>query len=159
MAFGTPTFPTTAPTGALGMNEAVGLLKEYYAGQKVKIMAYKKSPFLAMVRKDPNFVGKLYPQPVVSEASVGGSATFTTSQTNAVTDSIQEFIVTRTKQYQVAYLDRETMLAARNDTGAFLKTATLLVDGAIAAITQRISAFSFRDGTGALGSYANTAIS
>lgn len=159
MSFGTPSYATTTPTGALGMNEAVGMLKEYYGGQKVKIMAYKKSPFLAMVRKDTNFVGKLYPQPVVTETSTGGSASFSTSQTNANPASIQEFIVTRTKAYEVAYLDRETMLAAKNDAGAFMKTATLLVDGAISTISQKISGAVFRDGTGNIGAFTVTDIS
>lgn len=155
MAYSAPTFPATAPTNALGMNEAVGMLKEYYGGQKVKIMAYKKSPLLAMIRKDTNFGGKLYPQPVVTETSTGGSATFTTSQSNATAASIQEFMVTRTKAYEVAYIDRETMLAARNDAGSFMKTATLLVDGAIATITQKISSAIYRDGTGAIATYSS----
>lgn len=159
MAYSPPAYTTTTPTGALGLNEAVGMLKEYYGGQKVKIMAYKKSPLLAMMRKDTNFRGKFYPQPVVSETSVGGSSTFTTSQTNQTAASIQEFIVTRAKTYQVAPIDRETLLCAATDAGAFMKTATLLVDGAIASATIQISTQLYRDGTGAMGSYANTAIS
>jgi len=141
------------------MNEAVGMLREYYGGQTVKIMAYKKSPLLAMIRKDTNFEGKLYPQPVVTEGAGGGSADFVTAQTNSSAASIQEFMVTRAKAYQVAYIDRETMLAARSNAGAFMKTAKLSVDGAIGAITQDISGTLYRDGTGAIGSFAVGGIS
>lgn len=159
MAFGTPTYATTAPTGALGMNEAVGLLKEYYGKQPVKIMAYKKSPVLAMMRKEQMFTGKYYPQPVITESANGASASFTTAQANQVPFTTSEFIITRTKLYQVATIDRETMLAASNDQGAFLRTATQLVDSAVAALAQDISVNLFRDGTGYLGTFAVGGIS
>lgn len=42
MAYGTPSYTTTSPTSAIGMNEIVGILKEIYDGQKVQVMTYTK---------------------------------------------------------------------------------------------------------------------
>lgn len=159
MSYSPPTYPTTSPTGALGMNEAVGILKELYDNQKVQVMAYKKSPFLAMVRKMDWFGGKLMPLPIVTDVSTGRSSTFSTAQTNQNPAIVKEFFLNRIKDFSIASLDRETMMAAKTDQMAFIKTTTLIVDSAVTAAALSLSSAVFRDGTGAIGSYANTAIS
>lgn len=159
MSYSPPTYPSTSPTGALGMNEAVGILKELYDNQKVQIMAYKKSPTLAMLRKMEWFGGKLMPVPVVTDVSTGRSATFTTAQSNQNPAVVKEFFLNRIKDYSIASLDRETMMAAKTDQMAFIKTAQLVVDSAVTAASLSLSSGVFRDGTGAIGGFATGGIS
>jgi hypothetical protein len=153
MAYTPPSYPTTAPTGALGMNEAVSILKELYDNQKVQVMSYKKSPLLAMIRKMDWFGGKFMPLPIQVEVSTGRSSTFANAQGNQNPAVLREFALTRIKDYSIAQIDRETMKAAANDKMAFISTVTLVVDAALKAATNSLCSAFYRDGTGAIGSY------
>lgn len=151
MSYGAPTYPTTSPTSALGMNEIVGILKEIYDGQKVQVMTYTDNPFLAMVRKNPRFGGKLYPLPIVQDSNANAGATFTTAQTNTTPMQIKEFILTRVPGYQIAQISHEAMLAAASDEMSFINGVKLEVDQAIQGCVNFLAASLFRSGTGSIG--------
>lgn len=159
MAYSPPVYNTTLPTGAMGVNESIALLKEVYNQQVVRTMTYKRSPLLAMLRKDTEAGGKLYPQPVITDASTGRSATFSTAQTNQGPARMSTFICQTVDDYSIAQISRKAMKSAATDKMAFLKTTRVVIDQAIMASANSLSSALYRDGTGSVASYANTAIS
>lgn len=159
MSYSPPSFPTTSPTGALGMNEIVGVLKEIYDNQVVEAMTYSDNPFLAMVRKDTGFGGKLYPLPVITDSSQGRSSSFTYAQTNQSPMQISEFMLTRVSDYSIAQITHEAMLAAKTDKMAFIRSVKTTIDQAIQVAVNSLASACFRDGTGTIGAFVNTAIS
>jgi hypothetical protein len=144
-------FPSTSPTGALGMNEIVGVLKEIYDGQVVQSMTYSDNPFLAMVRKDTNFGGKLYPLPIIVDSSQGRSSSFALAQSNQSAMNIKEFMLTRVSDYSIAQITHEAMLAASTDEMAFINGVKAEVDQAIQVCVNSLASALFRDGTGTIG--------
>lgn len=151
MSYGTPSYPATSPSTALGMNEIVGILKEIYDGQKVQVMTYTDNPFLAMVRKNTNFGGKLYPLPLVQDSNANATATFSYAQANTTPMQIKEFILTRVPGYQIAQISHEAMLAAATDEMAFINGVKLEVDQCIQSCVNFLASSLFRSGTGSIG--------
>lgn len=151
MAYGTPSFATTTPTGAAGMNEIVGILKEIYDDQTIQVMTYTDNPFLAMVQKKTDFGGKLYPLPVIVDASTGRSSNFGNAQQNQSPATIKEFILTRASDYSVAQVTHEAMLAAQTDRMSFVREVKLAVDQAFQVCVNSLASACFRSGTGSIG--------
>ena len=113
MAYSPPSYPTTSPTTALGMNEIVGILTEIYDGQKVQVMTYTDNPFLSLTRKNTKFGGKLYPLPLVQDSNANATASFTYAQSNTTPMQIKEFILTRVAGYQIAQISHRGNLHHR----------------------------------------------
>lgn len=156
MSYSPPVYNTTLPTGAMGVNESIALLKEIYNQQVVRTMTYKRSPLLAMLRKDTESGGKLYPQPVITDASTGRSATFSTAQANQNPAKMSTFICQTVDDYSIAQISRKAMKSAATDKMAFLKTTRVVIDQAIAAAGNSLSSALYRDGTGSVASYGVT---
>ena len=144
-------FPTTSPVGALGMNEIVGVLKEIYDGQVVQSMTYSDNPLLALLKKDTNFGGKLYPVPVILDGSTGRSSSFANAQSNQNPMRIKEFMLQRVSDYSIAQISHEAMLAAKTDQMAFINGVKAAVDQAIQVCANSLSSSLFRDGSGTIG--------
>ena len=132
----------------VSMNAA---LKELYDGQVVENLVYADNPFLAMVPKANNFGGKYKPIPIQTGVSQGRSATFATAQANQTAPDLESFLITRAKDYSIATIDNETMLASKTDKMAFLDGAKLLIDSAIRSCTNSLAGSLFRSGTGSIG--------
>lgn len=128
------------------------VLKELYKGQAVQNLVYDESArtFLSMVKKNP-FVGKKYPLPIVYEDSVGTGAVFNTAQDNIGTSLPEAFEVTTTREYSIARISTEALMASKNDKGAFLNGLKHTVDSALNALSNRLEAGCFRDGSGQIG--------
>lgn len=126
-------------------------LKELYDGQVIENLVYADNPFLAMVKKNTDFGGKYKPIPIVTGVSQGRSSTFTNAQGNQSPMQIQSFLLTRVKDYSIATIDGETLLASRTDKMAFLEGSKLFIDGAIRSCTNSIASAIFRSGTGSIG--------
>lgn len=126
-------------------------LKELYDGQVVENLVYADNPFLAMIKKSSDFGGKYKPIPIITGASQGRSATFTTAQTNQSAVQIESFFLTRKSDYSIATIDNQTMLASKTDKMAFLEGAKVLIDGAFRSITLSLASAMFRSGTGSIG--------
>lgn len=137
-----PTLDLTA------MNAA---LKELYDGQVVENLVYADNPFLALVPKKTNFGGKYKPVPIIIGVSQGRSATFATAQANQYSADVRSFLLTRAKDYSIAEIDNETMLASQTDKMAFLEGSKLLIDSAFRSITLSLASALFRSGTGSIG--------
>lgn len=138
---------------ALDLTSFNAALKEYYTPDAVKDMVYKNNPLLALVKKSTDFPGKYKDVPIVYGNPQGRSATFSRAQTRGQSSSskIGEFLVTRAKDYAVATIDNETILASQSDKGAFMRAATLEFDGAINSLKRAAAIDLFRSGYGAIG--------
>lgn len=126
-------------------------LKELYDGQVVENLVYRHNPFLAMVPKKTDFGGKYKPQPIITNASQGRSADFATAQANQTGVDVESFLLTRARDYSLATIDNETMLASATDKMAFLEGSKLAIDGAWKQITNSLAGALFRTGTGSIG--------
>lgn len=129
-------------------------LKELYTDQVVHNLVYKDNPFLALLEKNTDFVGKVKPIPIIIGVSQGRSSDFATAQANQTADDIRSFLLTRKKDYSLGTIDNETMEASARDKGAFLKGAKVKIDGAFQVITLSIASSLFRTGTGSIGRIA-----
>lgn len=134
---------------------ANAVLKELYDGQLPENMVYEDHPLFAMLEKKTDFGGRNYPLPVQYAVSQGRSSDFLTAQSNASANQFVEFLLTRVKDYSIAYITNELLLAATTDRESFIRSATNLVDGAITSATASLSSSLFRSGTGTIGQIAS----
>ena len=152
---GTPPTPalnqTGGPSFSFDLGAANAALKELYDDQKIANLVYKNNPFLAMVPKMEEFGGKYMPIPLIINTSQGRSATFANAQSQQTAATVESFALTRTQNYSIAQIDNQTMLASKTDKMAFINGATVVIDGAIRALTNSLATQIFRDGTGAIG--------
>ena len=126
-------------------------MKEYYHGQKVNDLVFKKNPFLAMVKKDTKAGGKVIPVPLQYGVSQGRSGDFATAQKNQTAAALAEFMLTRKTDYSVATIDNQTMEATENDAEAFIKASKVFIDAAYKTITLSAASKLYRSGTGTIG--------
>lgn len=131
-------------------------LKEYYNDQRVEYAMYRNAPALALINKDETFVGDSMPLPVTYANPMGRSAAFATAQTNATPSKGVRFMLTRVKDYAVATIDNETLLASESNAGAFMRAAKHEFDGALNNLRRSASISLFRDGTGVIGRVNNS---
>lgn len=132
-------------------------LKELYSGQVVENLVYAHNPLLAMMPKFTEFGGKNKPIPIINGVTQGRSSNFANAQANQTALSIQEFFLTRKKDYSLATIDNETALASATDHMAFLNGSKIQIDGAFHAITLSQSSALFRSGTGSIGQITSIA--
>ena len=139
------------PSFSFDLGAANAALKELYDDQKIANLVYKNNPFLAMVPKMEEFGGKYMPIPLIINTSQGRSATFSNAQGNQTAATVESFALTRASNYSIAQIDNQTMLASKTDKMAFINGATVVIDGAIRALTNSLATQLFRDGTGTIG--------
>lgn len=152
---GTPPTPALnqvgGPSFSFDLGAANAALKELYDDQKIANLVYKNNPFFAMVPKMEEFGGKYMPIPLIVNTSQGRSATFSSAQTNQTAATVESFALTRASNYSIAQIDNQTMLASKTDKMAFINGATVVIDGAIRALTNSLATQIFRDGSGTIG--------
>lgn len=139
------------PSFSFDLGAANAALKELYDDQKIANLVYKNNPFLAMVPKMEEFGGKYMPIPLIINTSQGRSATFSNAQGNQTAATVESFALTRASNYSIAQIDNQTMLASKTDKMAFINGATVVIDGAIRALTNSLATQLFRDGSGTIG--------
>lgn len=147
----------------LDMTSFDAALKEYYTDDAVEDMVYADNPFFALVPKDEEMYGEYKVVPVIYGNPQGRSATFTRAQTRgAVSNSyLTKFSITRISDYSIATIDNETLLASQSDRGAFMRAATLEIDGCINSLVRSLAVDMFRSGwgdRGRVGSFTGTTI-
>ena len=140
---------------ALDTTSAAAILKEYYSNQRVQQLTYKDAPFYAMVKKVKDFYGSSYPLPMRISNPQGASSTFSNAQAQKQPSNYKKFSLTRVKDYSLASIATEAMLAAEDDAGAFLRTATAEIDGALETAKRRKGWAMYRDGSGTIGTIAS----
>lgn len=142
---------TGGPSFSFDLGAANAALKELYDDQKIANLVYKNNPFLAMVPKMEEFGGKYMPIPLIINTSQGRSATFSSAQSQQTAATVESFALTRVANYSIAQIDNQTMLASKTDKMAFINGATVVIDGAIRALTNSLATQLFRSGTGTIG--------
>lgn len=137
----------------------VAALKELYTGDDfMKDLVYKKNPLLALIPKDESpsgFAGKYIPVPLVFGTPQGRSASFSTAQTNQTAPQLASFFVYRVSNYQIATITNELLEATKDNAGAFIDEAKLVMDTAFRNISNDLALDLFRDGSGTRGSMAS----
>lgn len=133
----------------------VAALKELYTGDDyMKDLVYKKNPLLALIPKDESpsgFAGKYIPVPLIFGTPQGRSATFATAQGNQTAPQLASFFVYRVSNYQLATITNELLEATKDNAGAFIDEAKLVMDTAIRNISNDLALDLYGDGTGKRG--------
>lgn len=126
-------------------------LKQHYTNDVVQMMVYKDNPFLALVAKYENFGGRNLPIPLIYGNPQNRSATFATAQAGVSTSKLEDFVLTRVKDYSIATIDNETLEASKGNANAFMEAATVEIDGCINSLTRSLAISLFRDSSGYIG--------
>jgi hypothetical protein len=125
---------------ALDMTSFDAALKPHYTDAAVEDLVYKDNPFLALVPKYEQFGGRNLPIVIKYGHGGGRSASFSVAQANSGNAlKIEDFLLTRIKDYCVATIDSETMEASKGDPNAFMEAATAQIDGAIGMLTRALA--------------------
>jgi hypothetical protein len=151
--------------GVLGMQEISGILKQVYDGQKLAKLYYTHNPMFAMLKKKEDFYGETYPLPTIVEAPTGIANIFANAQLpNQLINSgtgtagnqgpakFVKFMLTRATCYGVHVIDRQAMLSASNNIGAFVNGQMAQMDAMIQGVTNLLAQQIFRSGSGSIGS-------
>lgn len=126
-------------------------MKDMYPYKKVENMVYKNNPLLAMLPKETTFPGRNATYAVEYGMTNGRSATFATAQNNRSGTKLEDFVVTRVKDYAVVSVDNETLLAADGNEGSLLDVAKSKTDSALHALSRAMGRDVYRSGTGSIG--------
>jgi len=126
-------------------------MKHMYPYKKVENLVYQNNPLLAMIPKETKFPGKNATYAVEYGMTTGRSATFATAQNNRGGTKLQDFVVTRVKDYAVVSVDNETLLAADGNEGSLLDVAKSKTDSALSALARAMGRDIYRSGSGAIG--------
>ena len=130
------------------VNQAV---KIHYKPLRVANMVYRNNPFLGVIPKYTKFGGLSMPIPVRYHDPQRRSATFATGQGNESASGVEQFSITRVKDYSFAYIDGQTIQATRGDNNAFLSYLTMEIDGAMNSLTRSLAVSLYGDGSGKIG--------
>ena len=126
-------------------------MKHMYPYKKVENMVYKNNPLLAMIPKETSFPGRNATYAIEYGMTTGRSANFQTAQNNRGGTKLEDFVVTRVKDYAVVSVDNETLLAADGSEGSLLDVAKAKTDSALHALSRTMGRDIYRSGTGAIG--------
>ncbi len=133
----------------------VAALKELYSGDDyMKDLVYKKNPLLALIPKNESpsgMSGKYLPVPLIYGTPQGRSATFSSAQGNQTAPSIASFFVYRVSNYAIATITNELMEATKDDAGAFIDEAKLVIDTSIQNISNDLALDLYGAGNGVRG--------
>lgn len=133
---------------ALNLTSFAAMMKETYTKDKVNTLLYSDHPFLAMLKKNENFMGKSLEVPVIYGSPQNRSRTFATAQAGASTSLSKAFSITVKKDYGFAFIDNLTILSSKGKEGAFAEAMETEIDLAIKGVTRNLSRSLFRDSSG-----------
>lgn len=135
----------------LDVGTATAILKEYYSNQRVTDLTYKDAPLYAMIKKRKDFYGETFPLPMRVNNPQGRSSQFANAQAQQQQSTYSSFFLMRKKNYAVASITSEAIMASESNAGAFLELATGEIDGAMESLSRSISWSLYGDGSGAIG--------
>jgi hypothetical protein len=136
---------------ALDTTAFAAALKTKYPAQRMRWMAYKKHPFLALVPKDEKFGGKNKSIGVRYGTPQGASATFATAQANKLGSKMAEYLITRVNYYALASITGEVMEASQGDANALLDASKFEIEGAMQTASRTLALALYRNGGGCRG--------
>jgi hypothetical protein len=144
---------------ALNMTTFEAALKQHYTDWKVENLVYKNNPFYAMVTKYEKFGGELMKVPLIYGNPQGRSAAIATAVANKTSSNLKAFLLTRVQNYGTASISNEVILASEGDSNAFLRAATVEIDGTLQSVARDLAIDLYRDGTGVRGQIISTQVS
>ena len=138
---------------ALDMTSFDAALKQHYTQDRIENLCYKDNPLFALVSKMEDFGGRNLPIVNIWGTGQGRSTTFARAQARGqVTNSkLDDFLLTRVKDYAIATIDNEVLEASKGNSNAFLEAATVEIDNAILALTRSVAIAMYRSGYGEIG--------
>jgi hypothetical protein len=136
---------------SLDMTSFASFLKVYYTPQRLENMTYKDNALLAMVSKREDFYGKNMPVPIQYGNPQNRSANISTALNGSSTSSLTDFVLTRNKDYSVAFIDSETIKASKNNKGAFMEATTTEINSAMKSLVRALAVDLYGTGSGSRG--------
>lgn len=121
-------------------------LKYLYPKGLAEIL-YPKVPLVGWMPKTTNFVGEAKAI-VPFTAGTNGSTTFSTANDNRSDVKVDRFLVTRVKDYAIASIDAEAIMASANDKGAVARALDTQIRGAMYTMARSAGFQCYSDGTG-----------
>lgn len=135
---------------ALNMTNLSDALKMVYSKAKVEELTYENQPFFGMLNKKEEDGGSSYAIAVKINNAGGRSASFSEAVTQSANarNIVEQFIVTRVKDYAVDYIENEVIKATKGNEKAFLDAFKEAMDGVIARLKESLCHKLFRDKSG-----------
>ena len=126
-------------------------LKQHYPDWKIENLVYQSNPFMALVPKYEQFGGEVLKMPLIYGNPQNRSASFSTANGQTSKSALKAFLLTRASDYSIAEISNEVILASEGDANAFLRAATVEIDGALHALGRSVATKLFRSGSGSIG--------
>lgn len=136
---------------ALDLVSFSAALKQHYPDWKIENLVYQSNPFMALVPKYEQFGGEVLKHPLIYGNPQNRSATFSTANSGTTSSQLKAFLLTRSSDYAIAEISNEVILASEGDANAFLRAATVEIDGALHALGRSVATKLFRSGSGSIG--------
>lgn len=135
-------------------------LKQHYTNDRIENMVYRDNPLFALIPKMEDFGGRNLPIVNIWGNPQGRSVSFARAQARgaATSSKLDDFLLTRVKDYSIATIDNETLEASKGNANAFMEAATVEIDGAINSLTRSISIAQYRSGYGEIGQLSTGAV-
>lgn len=136
------------------------LLKTQYPAARLEDLVSFDCPLYKILPKDTSFKGDSAVVPLHTRNTNRGSVDFATASGNTGTAGTKKFVIQRQKDYGLASLDRETMLASEGNEAAFLSSFKFYMDDAIDTVGNSLKIKLYGNGSGKIGAIsANSDVS
>ena len=126
------------------------LLKRLYP-EGVAFPAYKRSKFLAKMKKDTKFGGLGRQVNVTISPTSGGSASFSEALANQGATTEKNFFLVHRKEYQIGSIQNDLIQRSMGDKNAIVEAIKHQLDKARYAFSRSLSRKAWGHGGGALG--------
>jgi hypothetical protein len=144
--------------GAFEILQTAGpVLKKRYDDRKVWNLTFGQNKLFGWMPRTTGITGKSYEVPVTLANIAGGSSSFAEAVKSRRGTSHERWSATRSKSYQTATIDNETLRAMKNDKGAFFRAVTSQLDAAYRAFGSDTGWAIYQDGSGVRGTVASEA--
>lgn len=130
---------------------SAAIIKELYPEGGVPDLTFQNNPALQWIAKREKFVGNPARVAVMTEHTQGASADFTQAQANLAQSKYSAFSVTRVKDYSIARIESEALLAADGDEGSLVELWENEMKMAARSAVRSLAVQQYRDGTGSRG--------
>jgi hypothetical protein len=136
---------------ALDLVSFSAALKQHYPDYKIENLTYQSNPLMALMPKYEQFGGEVMKMPLIYGNPQNRSASFSTANGQSSTSALKAFLLTRNSDYSIAEISNEVILASEGDANAFLRAATVEIDGALHALGRSVATKLYRSGSGSVG--------